>query len=270
MGYVFSYSDARAYEEWLTVPDNRIFLDEGHRLMFRMLEPMPGETVLDIGCGTGATLLALLDAGLRPTGLDASPHALDIAWSKLKNRVDMHRGEAEDLPFDDNSFSYSVLINTLEYVQDPQKVLEEAFRVTKDRIFIGILNRHSGRAARQRVQRIFIPGIYSHARFFSVWEIKQMARMLAGDVPLIWRSVCRIPNPVNWIFNHIGPWSLTWKSPFSPFVGIVVVLKPRFRTRPLELNYRSTALAAGAAGLALESEESQWKHTSMKVQRKNR
>ncbi len=82
-----------------------------------------------------------LNMGLDVTGLDASPHMLEFARKRLGVRAELRRGVAEDLPFDDNTFNVATLMTTLEFVEDSQKAIEEACRVTKDRIFLGVLNR---------------------------------------------------------------------------------------------------------------------------------
>ena len=102
MGYVFNFNDAISYEEWFNNPRNRFAADLESSLMIDLLKPMRGETVLEIGCGTGAFLLPFLELDLQVTGLDPSPYMLDIALNTLGNRVDLYRGFAEDLPFEDN------------------------------------------------------------------------------------------------------------------------------------------------------------------------
>ena len=250
MGHVYTYNEAKALERWQKEPGNLADVQTELRLMSRMLQPLPGESVLDIGCGTGLGLKALLDAGLRVTGLDPSPDMLDIAARNLGNRADLHRGVAEALPFEDNHFTYAALINTLEFVEDPRTALEEAFRVSKDRVFIGFMNRHSSLVAGIRAQRVFIKNVYSEARFFSVWELKRMIRDLVGGVPLSWRAISRFPHPLGLIRRNRPPLHLICKSPVGPFVGIRVALVPRYRTRPLRLKCRTKAFEGTLTGLA--------------------
>ena len=84
MGYVYDFKDAVAYEQWLHNPRNQITAELESRLMLDMLKPAHGESMLDIGCGAGASLLPFLEMGLQLTGLDPSPYMLDIAVKKLR------------------------------------------------------------------------------------------------------------------------------------------------------------------------------------------
>jgi ubiquinone/menaquinone biosynthesis C-methylase UbiE len=81
MGYVFDFKDAIAYEQWFKKPESQIAFELETRLMRTLLQPVRGESVLDIGCGTGAGLLAFLEMGLLVTGLDPSTYMLDISSS---------------------------------------------------------------------------------------------------------------------------------------------------------------------------------------------
>jgi len=243
MGYVFDFNDAIAYEQWLCHPRNKRFADLGKQLMCDMLFPKQGETLLDIGCGTGSNLLSFLEMGLEVTGLDPSPYMLDIASKNVRNRADLHRGFAEDLPFEDNTFNYSCLVTTLEFVENPKKAIEEVSRVTKDRIFIGVLNRYAIKGIQIRIKGIFIKTIYNHAQFFSILELKKIIRSILGDVPVCWKTVSQFPLATNKFTLWTEKSNLVQKCPFGSFVGIVVTLVPRFKTRPLELKYRTKQTA---------------------------
>jgi len=243
MGYVFDFRDAISYEQCLHHPRNKRFADVEKQLMRDMLLPKRGETLLDIGCGTGSNLLSFLEMGLEVTGLDPSPYMLDIASKNVRNRADLHRGFAEDLPFEDNTFNYSCLMTTLDFVEDPKKAIEEVSRVTKDRIFIGVLNRYAIKGIQLRVKGVFIKTIYNHAQFFSILELKKLIRSILGDVPVSWRTVSQFPLVTSKFTLWIEKSNIVQKCPFGSFVGIVVTLVPRFRTRPLELKYRAKQTA---------------------------
>ena len=236
MGYVFDFNSTKAYEKWCNQPQYRSAIDHETRLIFELLDPMRGRSVLDIGCGLGTCLKAFLDAGLEVTGLDPSPYMLDIATARLGHRADIHRGFAEDLPFDDNTFHYSNLTKTLEFVDKPAKALEEAFRVTKDRVFIGLVNRHAFSADKNKSCDLPAP-FYDHARFLSVKKLKKMIRDLAGDVPISWQTLWGVPQPSRKISEKLMLVPLIQQIPVSMYFGIVVILTPRFKTRPLSMTY---------------------------------
>ncbi len=238
MGYVFDFHDAKHYDDWLIKRKNRFAADLESHLMMKMLDPAEGELVLDIGCGTGASSIPLLEKRLNVTAIDPSPYMLDIMSSMLGNRVSLYRGFAEDLPFDDNSFNHACLFTSLEFVEDPRKALEEAFRVAKDRVFIGVLNRYALTGIGRRVRGIFTPTIYNRANFFSVWEIKRIARDILGPVPVNWRTVCQFPGPWSSWMKSLEGSGIVQRFPFGTFAGMVVTLVPRFRTRPLAIRYQ--------------------------------
>ncbi len=235
MGYVFEFSDAVAYENWLKQDRNQSVVRLEHRLMLEMIQPVVGESLIDIGCGIGASLEPFLGKGVSLTGVDPSPYMLDIARKKIGNKADFHQAHAEDLPVEDNSFHYACLCLTLEFCDNPQKALEEACRVAKDGVFIGILNKYALTAVKRRIRGIFHATIYNRARFFSVGEIRQMLFSILGNAPVSSRTVCQFP-----VMNH--PWITRLESsrfaqriPFGVFAGIKAVPAPKFRTTPLTL-----------------------------------
>jgi SAM-dependent methyltransferase len=235
MGYVFEFNDALACEEWLEKPKNRCKAEQAFQIMTEMLRPIPGQSVVDIGCGVGYTLHFLKTEGLQITGVDASPYMIDMAANRLGDGADLHRSKAEDLPFDDNSFDYALLFNTLEFVDDINSTLEEACRVAKNKLFVGFINRFGYEGVRQRVKGIFGDTIYRKARFLSIGEIKRKLTIFLGDIPMECRNlsppfsgkgaVTRRLNQ-NVVFRHF---------PLVQHAGLTATLVPRFRARPMKL-----------------------------------
>ena len=83
-----------------------------------------GNTVLDLGSGTGAAFDQLLN--YETTAIDPDKKMLEL--NTFENKV---LGSAEDLPFDDNSFDNVFCSFVWRNVTDTSKALEEVYRVLK-------------------------------------------------------------------------------------------------------------------------------------------
>ena len=97
-----------------------------------------GGKALDVGTGSGllAIELARRLPDLEVIGLDLGEAMLTLAWenaegSGVSDRVSFERGDAEDMPFDDNAFDLVVSNATLHLVKDPVKMFDEIHRVLK-------------------------------------------------------------------------------------------------------------------------------------------
>ena len=237
MGYVFDFKAALEYDGWYRHPENRFVADLEDRLLIRLLAPALGERILDIGCGTGRHLEMFLDMGLDVTGLDASPHMLNMAKKRLGHRAALHLGFAEDLPFEDNSFNISTMITSLEFVEDTQKAIEEACRVTKDRVFLGVLNRYSLKGIERRIKGIFTESVFNRARFFGIWGLTREVRRCVGKTPLRRATVHQLPATWRKYTQYVERLSLVQKSPFGAFIGMAVTLVPQYRTQNIPIDY---------------------------------
>lgn len=95
--------------------------------------------ILDIGCGTGETILFLNGYLKQPniTGLDSSK--LAIKFCKERN-LNVKNSNATKLPFKSCSFDCVLLLDVLEHINDDGATLIEARRVLKDggRIYITV------------------------------------------------------------------------------------------------------------------------------------
>jgi SAM-dependent methyltransferase len=83
--------------------------------------------ILDVGCGTGANLEMLANFGASE-GVDVSDDALEFCRAK---GLQVHKGLAEKLPFEDESFDVVTALDVVEHLDDDVAGLKEMHRVLK-------------------------------------------------------------------------------------------------------------------------------------------
>jgi ubiquinone/menaquinone biosynthesis C-methylase UbiE len=98
-------------------------------LLDRLTEGVEHPRILDVGCGTGATMGFLEQFG-EVTGIDVSPLAVD--YCRQQGRVRLCLADGESLPFADESFHLVAALDLLEHLEHESKGLSEAWRVLKD------------------------------------------------------------------------------------------------------------------------------------------
>lgn len=90
----------------------------------------PGDTVLDLGAGTGVSTQELARSGATVVGLDISQGMLR-AGKKVRPDTTLLAGDALRLPFRDASFDAVTISFALRNVHDSDAALREMARVTK-------------------------------------------------------------------------------------------------------------------------------------------
>ncbi len=241
MGHVFDPRLARLYEAWERSPEGILVDRLSSELIVRLLRPGKGERILDIGCGTGNHLLLFYRLGFDVTGLDASPYMLDIARSRLGDKASLRIGRAEDLPFEDNEFDLATLIFTLEFLDDPLAALREAGRVTRNKVFVGVLNSLSAGCMCKKFFALFHDSIFGEAHLFSLWGLKGYAKKAYGNVPIEWGSVRAMPLFLGKHAQMIELSSSVRSSPFGTFLGLVFKLIYTLKTEKLKASERVPA-----------------------------
>ena len=241
MGCVFDPRLARLYEAWERSPEGILVDRLSSELIVRLLRPGKGERILDIGCGTGNHLLLFYRLGFDVTGLDASPYMLDIARSRLGDKASLRIGRAEDLPFEDNEFDLATLIFTLEFLNDPLAALREAGRVTRNKVFVGVLNSLSAGCMCKKFFALFHDSIFGEAHLFSLWGLKGYAKKAYGNVPIEWGSIRVMPLFLGKHAQRIELSSSVRSSPFGTFLGLVFKLIYTLKTEKLKAAERVPA-----------------------------
>jgi ubiquinone/menaquinone biosynthesis C-methylase UbiE len=109
------------------------------------LAPLPGETVLDLGCGPGLGLAALDRRGVALIGLDVSPVMIRQARRHNRSavgagRLTLHVAPAEHMPLGSGSLDAVMSLNTYHHLDDRDHALEEIHRVLRPggRLVLGL------------------------------------------------------------------------------------------------------------------------------------
>jgi SAM-dependent methyltransferase len=87
------------------------------------------QTVVDVGCGDGRNVAALIDAGLTCLGVDISPTGLARARRAVRQRGFLVRADATNMPLVTGSVDAVTCFDVFGQVEDPGALIAEAGRV---------------------------------------------------------------------------------------------------------------------------------------------
>jgi SAM-dependent methyltransferase len=83
-----------------------IFWDQREKeILDRYVRIRPGDLVLDVACGPGRWVIEYSRSGAEVVALDISTKMIKAASQKIKNNVEFVVGDAEQLPFREDTFS---------------------------------------------------------------------------------------------------------------------------------------------------------------------
>jgi len=120
-------------------PESQASMESAHKALLDELKPHEGMKVLDIGSGSGETVLSIAEkvgSKGKSVGIDFSPEGIKLARENAKKRgfegiAEFHQAHAVELPFPDNSFNAVISECVVCLIQDKQKALNEKVRVLK-------------------------------------------------------------------------------------------------------------------------------------------
>ena len=165
----------------------------------------PGMKVLDVACGTGNLALPAARAGAIVTGVDIAPNLVEQARENAKREglnIQFDEGDAEALPYDDDSFDAVVTMFGAMFAPRPELVAAELKRVCRP------------------------GGLIAMANWTPTGFIGQMFKTTSSHVP----PPPGMPSPVLWgveqtVRERLGegisklemrPQMVRWVFPFSP------------------------------------------------------
>ncbi len=94
----------------------------------------PGESVLDVACGSGQLALVAARRGARVTGVDIATNAIHAARARAAAEgldIRFDEGDAEALPYPDASFDLAATIFGAMFAPRPDRVAAEFLRVCR-------------------------------------------------------------------------------------------------------------------------------------------
>lgn len=197
------------YDAWYATPRGHWIGETEYALASCLLAPQAGDSLLDVGCGTGWFTRRAAADDLVATGLDPNPDWLDYARAHSSPALNWVEGDARDLPFADASFDHVLSIAALCFIDDERQAVAEIVRVARCRFAIGWLNRSS--LLYREKGKEGGSGAYQGARWHTVREV----RTLFSGLPvrnLIVRSAIFLPSGTSWakLLEQGVPAGLPW------------------------------------------------------------
>jgi phosphatidylethanolamine/phosphatidyl-N-methylethanolamine N-methyltransferase len=198
----------RAYDRLSHVYDFAFgeILQSGRKRAVREMWLKPGDSVLEVGVGTGLTL-PLYPSNVFVVGLDFSEPMLTRAHRRLlqmpeRAHIDLLRADAVRLPFDDSTFDIVYAPYVISAVADPVTVGRELRRVCRPSGRVILLNHFlSDGPVMSRVERALSP-LTAYLGFASDLALPGLlsatglrpVSIHAVNVPPIWKLVTCAPD----------------------------------------------------------------------------
>lgn len=115
---------------------------------FARFERWSGKRVLEIGCGPGIDLVQFARAEAKVSGIDISPHSVDLArkWLSINGcTAEVQVGDAERLPYEDGQFDFVYSWGVLHHTPDIWQAVREIYRILKPgaQVCVMLYHKHS-------------------------------------------------------------------------------------------------------------------------------
>ncbi|MEH6470507.1 MAG: class I SAM-dependent methyltransferase [Halopseudomonas sp.] len=110
------------------------YMQEGAIEVLKGWDIAPHTTLLDVGCGAGQTAIPAAESGIQVTGIDLAENLVEYARERARKadlNARFHVGDAEDLPYADQSYDFVVSMFGAMFAPRPERVVNEFARLLK-------------------------------------------------------------------------------------------------------------------------------------------
>jgi len=164
------------------------------KLVLREVNPVAGQTVLDLAAGTGSSSIVFLKPGVKVIASDFSKGMLEVG-KKRHPELEFVYADATKLPFKDASVDAVTISFGLRNVQEPKKALAEMLRVLKP----------GGKVVICEFSQVSVPVLKQLYSFYLKFVLPRLSKLLAknmGAYEYLAESILAWPNQkqlVGWL-----------------------------------------------------------------------
>lgn len=155
--------------------------------------------ILDVGCGDGFHLNLLQKYGNKTwqlEGIDVDERAIQMAE---KSNLKVHRGTVESLNLPPNSYDFAFMIQTIEHVEKPEKVLSAVFEILKPNAKLVIVTDNTDSIDFKFFKNAYWGGYHfpRHWNLFNRKSLTKLAEKCGFEIADFTTQV----SPVNWVYS---------------------------------------------------------------------
>ena len=179
--------EAKMYDDWYKTKLGNFVDKVETKCVFDLFKVRKGMKVLDVGCGTGNFSIKLAKMGCEVIGIDISEEMLKVAKDKAKKEglnIKFYNMDVYDMKFEDNCFDGVISVTAFEFLKDPEKAIEEMFRVLKPNgyLLIGTINKDSAWGEMYLSKEFQENSVFKYANFKTVEDMKSYKKDHLVDI----------------------------------------------------------------------------------------
>lgn len=172
---------------------------EAQRILKRCRHLPDGARILDVGCGDGFHLKLLREYGNKTwklEGIDLDKRAIK---AMEKEGITAHLGSVEEIDLPSEHYDMVFMIQTIEHVEAPDKVLKAIHRLLKKGGKLSIVTDNTHSLDFNLFKKSHWGG-YHFPRHWNLFNKKSLS-MLAENSGYEVENITTIVSPVNWVYS---------------------------------------------------------------------